>query len=147
MMPVRGEKSVCPHCGSTMARYPHKLNLAMVRSLAELSRYGSANIARIGLTHSQIANFNKLRYWGLADRVPGKRGFWRVTEHGREFLSGRAQVYSLVVTYRNKRERWDGKLVSVRDFAPEGFAQREDYAATRENIAPPPPQFKEGRLF
>ena len=67
-MKQRDESSVCPTCGRKIAKYTHSLNVGMVRALAELERHGSANIARIGLSHSQIANFNKLRYWAWRSR-------------------------------------------------------------------------------
>ncbi|HPV96745.1 MAG TPA: hypothetical protein PLZ78_02835 [Spirochaetota bacterium] len=145
-MKRRDESSVCPTCGRKIAKYTHSLNVGLVRALAVLDRHGSANIARIGLSHSQIANFNKLRYWGLVEPA-AKRGEWRVTAHGKDFLSGRAQVYSQVVTFHNERDRWEGRVITIRDVLPREFAQRSDYAVNREDAAPPPPVFREGRLF
>ncbi len=138
-------RNVCPHCGGLVAKYPHFLSKTLALALAKIHNYGQANITRIDLTHTQINNFGKLRYWGLVERVHDQAGWWRITPAGRDFLSGRLQVYRCVWTFRNERERFDGELITIHDVLP-GYATRKDFAVSRENVEQPP-AWKDGKLF
>ena len=98
---------------------------------------GEASLADLGLTRNQVDNFQKLRYWGLVEKVhreDGTRvaGVWRVTREGYAFLSGR-RVYRAVWTYRGEFECADDEdgfrvpTVAARDVSP-FYVQRAVYA-------------------
>jgi hypothetical protein len=40
--------------------------------------------------HSVAIRFAYMRRMGVIDKIPGKHGFWELTEFGREFVRGRA---------------------------------------------------------
>jgi hypothetical protein len=84
-----------------------------------------------------VDNFQKLRYWGLVEKVhreDGTRvaGVWRVTREGYGFLAG-GRVYRAVWTYRGEFECADDEdgnrvwTVAARDVSP-FYEQRPEYA-------------------
>jgi hypothetical protein len=84
----------CPTCGAKIVRYRHTMNRGLVGGLVALAEAGGeASLADLGLTRNQVDNFQKLRYWGLVEKVhrdDGTRvaGVWRVTLAGYRFLVG-----------------------------------------------------------
>ena len=86
----------------------------------------------LGLTHSQLANWQKLRYWGLIFKQEGDQdGIWRLADAGVAFLGG-ARVRARVWTYRGRMiearpEDPVEKEVTIGELVP-GFQLREDYA-------------------
>lgn len=124
----------CPHCGAKMVVYHHGLTQGLVVSLAALMRAGGcANIDRIGLTSNQRNNFQKLRYWGLAERTD-QAGVWKVPELGYRFMTGQNSVPQMMKTYRGKVVGSEGVWVWVHDF-PELVSHQDinDFRAMREN--------------
>ena len=132
------DPDLCPTCGAKIVRYRHTMNKALVTGLATLAAAGGeASLADLGLTRNQVDNFQKLRYWGLVEKVhreDGTRvaGVWRVTREGYAFLSGR-RVYRAVWTYRGEFECADDEdgfrvpTVAARDVSP-FYVQRAEYA-------------------
>lgn len=139
--PRKRRPRTCPHCGAKMVEYRHSLNAGLVTALRRLrdaggdsgaSGGGEANLADLGLTRNQWDNFQKLRYFDLVEQVEvdgrRKRGVWRVTERGRDWLDGAIRVPMRAVTYRGERVAYEGPAVTPNDLSP-GFAHRETYAA------------------
>lgn len=101
----------CERCGAKMLKYRHKLNKPMVRALLKIySVYGEnpVRISEVGLTHNQICNFQKLRYWGLVDKFKdnaGDRrgGVWFITMKGSLFLENRCALPLRVWTWRGEK--------------------------------------------
>ena len=117
----------CPQCGSKIIRYKHVLNKSLVDALNILARIGKpANIAQINLTHNQICNFAKLRYWGLV-RKENENGAWAVTMRGYGFLAGYESLPRYVISYRGQTFGYDGELVCALDFFDEKYWKRPDY--------------------
>ena len=59
----------CPMCGQRIATYKHKLNKVLISALFKLRDHGGkGKIDNLGLTHSEFANMQKLRYFGLVDK-------------------------------------------------------------------------------
>jgi hypothetical protein len=117
----------CPHCGAKMVEYRHRLSRPLVSALARLEKAGGrANIAEIGLTHNQVCNFQKLRYWGFVWKVGN--GEWELTEHGREFLNHGVPTYTNAITFRGKQVRMEGKAIYARELLPESYQRREEFA-------------------
>lgn len=125
----------CSECGAKTVEYKHTLSKGLVRALDMLSGAGGGpiNINRLGFTHSQAANFQKLRYWGLVAMVYDEKGdrlagVWQITPAGILFLGEVTKQHRSVWTYRSNVVRFEGPLVDMRDVDPE-YRQREDYAA------------------
>jgi len=84
-------------------------------------------------THSQMANFQKLQYWGLiephvTDANYRKRGWWRVTMAGYEFLSGMKPARLKAITFNKRVRRHEGAIAYVEQLTG-GWKYRGDYAA------------------
>ncbi len=87
MKPVEG---VCPCCGRKITVYKHVLNQRLIAGLRALySVGGSATLRDVsewrGLTYSESANFQKLRYFGLVEK---EKRTYRITQRGKDFLFG-----------------------------------------------------------
>lgn len=110
---TRGTK-VCPCCQQRQIEYGHMLNEGLVRALFktyQLARTAPTHLNEVGLDHNQLANFQKLQYWGLAEMSPHngrrRRGWWRVTPAGEEFLRLNRTVARKVWTYRGAVTSFD----------------------------------------
>ncbi len=90
------KECLCPTCGAKMVRYRHQLNEGLCLAMAEFFRRFQGNRGQVaevkGLSHNQLANWQKLRYWGLIEKANEegneKGGWWRITGLGAEFLRG-----------------------------------------------------------
>lgn len=130
------EKRHCSACGAKTVEYRHRLGGALGTGLVRLAHAGGGpvNLKDLGLTRNQWDNFQKLRYFGLAEQVhreDGTRvaGVWRITPKGQSFVEGDQRVAEYIWTYRGKAVRSEGNPVGIRDLAA-GYDQREDYAAS-----------------
>lgn len=138
-----------PLCDATTVSYRHKLNRGLVAGLRRLDEAGGlSKLAEINLTHWQVTDFQRLRYFGLVEkfRQDGKRvkGMWSITPRGREFLAETVRVRGTAITFRNRLVGIEDELVDFR--AAEGVAdykQVADYACDAE----PAPEFKPGDLL
>lgn len=73
---------------------------------------GRARLDGMGLNNTQFANFQKLRYFGLA--IPtSNNNEWQITDHGIWFLQGRIQVPQFVVTKNANVIRQCSELVFI----------------------------------
>lgn len=133
----------CDCCGNKITAYTHNLNKPLIGALRQLVDFyddggGHCNLARdLKLTHNQLANFQKLKYFGLVLDVPDG---WIPTIHGREFIHGAEKVYNPVATFKNEvlpfsHPAWQTHskpvLVGVRDVDEASYKQREAYASEK----------------
>lgn len=126
---------ICTSCGAKLRQYKHSLNELLIQALATLAAAGGCtNIARIGLTHNQICNFAKLRYWHLIARY-GSEGIWRITSRGYKFLSGAIEIQKSVITYRGELVGFAGELINVHDYLDGSYMRRVDYALNSINTS------------
>ena len=132
----RMKPQICPHCKAIMKVYSHKLNRPLAQALFRLATRpnGRGSISHIGLTHSQICNFHKLRYWELVEKIEG--GVWQVTNFGRMFLENTYPVYERVLSYRGKLSSVDknSKQVKFSDYLDFKYERREDYVQNSTGI-------------
>ena len=129
-----GHKKICEHCGATMVEYKHGLSKGLIRSLAIVAvafkDTEPHEIKDMGLDYTNRCNFQKLRYWGLVEKVgdkDSKGGLWRITENGMAFVSGELSVPKFVWTYRGDIDRYEGKDIWITDVS-EGWKYRPEYA-------------------
>lgn len=132
-------RRTCPHCAALMVEYRHNLNRGLAEALTtawERNGLKPFNPAHIPwLTHNQLANWQKLRYWQLIQQEgdKAKGGLWSVTDLGRLWIMGRARVPKLVWTYRSEPvDHPDGvtpapSLVGIDDVLP-GYNSRVVHA-------------------
>lgn len=133
--------AVCPCCASKLVRYRHSLNVALLTGLRALADAGGEqNLKELGLTRNQWDNFQKLRYWGLVEQVEvdgiHKRGVWRMTRRGYDWLAGDLKLPKTAITFRGKTVAMDGDRVSPDDIC-ELYDKREDYARDAEPLRRP----------
>lgn len=128
-----GEGTSCPCCGQMVKRYKRKLYGAMIERLARAyNRFGMAPFHLMrDFNGEHPGDFAKLRYWGMieeqANTNTNKRtsGYWRVLPLGREFLAGRASVFSDADVLLGDLVGLSGTMVTVSDVMGETFNFKE----------------------
>ena len=112
---------ICPHCGRKMVTYKHKLNRVLLNDLFKLRACGGSGRGdELGLTNSQFANMQKLKYFGLIDK---DKRVYILNDLGIAFLEGEAKVPRAVYTRFNE-------VVDQED--PIYIYQVENYAQAKE---------------
>ncbi len=136
----------CPCCGLLVKEYRRSINYSMVMALRTFYKLGP------GLYHHQSVimkqkgfqgnDYAKLRFWGFLkqkkkDPENGDKsasGYWQITSEGIEFLFGRAHVQKYSVVFDNRRIRFEGDPVDVKDCLGESFS----YSKLMEGLEPRP---------
>ncbi len=141
-------RRVCPECGHVTCVYSHHLNAPIVSALRALvdfyeDRRRPANLQKDlpGLTKNQFANFQKLQYFFLAQRVPGQG--WVPKREGIDFVYGRTAIRDLALTFGRsilgyEHRAWaDRKIRTVRvwDVDSRSYKKPPEYKA--EKSGPP----------
>lgn len=124
----------CPCCGRLVKRYHNKLKGSMARWLVALCRlssdgafvdqklvFATAHRAESGAHRD---DYHLLERWGLTEPEAGdgaRAGFWRPTDKGRSFVSGRTSVPAYCVTLYGHVEGFEGDEVTIRDVVGRGF--------------------------
>lgn len=122
-------------CGAKVMEHRHRLNRVLASALRKISRAGIGPHhinEKFGMTHSELDNFQKLRYFGLiakSYREDGTRmlGWWQITPKGRMFADGIGYCYPAVWTWRNEPVRFEGEPIEISDVSPD-VDQLEDYS-------------------
>ncbi len=133
-------KQVCACCKQSMIEHKQMLGRGLVKSLVAAYSMRGQNVFRVselGLTHSEQANWQKLRYWNLAEKVPGCPGKWSITETGIFFLFSEYRLPHVVWTYRGEVVDTDrSKLVGPQD-CWDGYRQRGLWMEQARDRNPP----------
>jgi hypothetical protein len=132
---VKKNKSTCPTCGQGVEEHRHSLNVGIVEALLDFYKRFGKNPGRVSdviKEHNKACNWQKLRYFGLTEIYvttsnARKRGWWRVTSLGEEFILGKVKIQRMVWTFNAKILRGEGAFVSISDVI-EGYMYRLDYA-------------------
>ena len=110
----------CPVCQRTVKVISRKINSSMAMWLVELYCYTQHHRPADGWVHAvqalsnQQREHSKLRYWGLVEEKPGKRGFWRITSKGCDFVLGQVQVPRACCVLHNRPFMWSVELTDIR---------------------------------
>jgi len=123
-------RKICSCCGQRMPRkYSHSLNRPLCEALVELylAPGHKGVISKLNISHSQINNFHKLRYWGLIESIPGTRE-WIVTELGWLFICGKTEIPICVFTVNNERVDVGSFTRKITGLLSPGWQSRIDYA-------------------
>ena len=124
----------CPCCNQFVKRYKRKLNSSMAHALVLIYKFFEHNKDRwlhvpsyLSTVSSSAAarggDWSKLRYWGLILPQKGTRedgservGNYRITELGKQFITGQAQVRKHVYLYNQEALPYDdGEKTSIRE--------------------------------
>lgn len=124
---------VCHECGAKLVEYRFTFNRGLAVFLSRL--FNADRPTRtddLGLTYAQRTNSQKLRYWNLAEPVVNptterRRGWWQITEKGKQFVRGAIKIPRHAITKRNVVQRLEGEEIAFSEFA-EGYEVRGDYA-------------------
>lgn len=86
------------------------------------------------LSHSEFANLQKLKYFGLLEKywLKGLRhkGYWKITKVGGEFLRNERSVPKMVKTLDNQVVECSDELVKINEFYNNAYSQdywQEDF--------------------
>jgi hypothetical protein len=99
----------CNHCGHIKSAYSHRLNTSLVSALRKLVDEYQATLSPVlpkrleamGLTHCQIANFQKLQHFELIEMLK-KGGGWLPTQKGLGFIFGNIPCVEYVISFENE---------------------------------------------
>lgn len=130
----------CETCGAKIVKYWHSLNKPLCSAIIKIYRLHGVNkyvkVSDLGFTHNQLANFQKLRYWGLVRKMEeeplAKGGFWCITDYGEMFVKGEIRIPKRVETYRSKATGEAEGLVLISDIV-EGYQYKKDYVMGAKN--------------
>lgn len=133
---------ICPCCGNKITAYTHNLNKPLVSALRQLTDFyeknkTGCNIERdLRITHNQIANFQKLKYFNL---VANTKNGWVPTQLAFDFISNEIGVFSPVATFKDqilpidhpawKTHNGGQILFMVKDVDQDSYKKREDYSS------------------
>lgn len=127
-------KSRCPHCGATVHEYRHKLSAPLAYSLYALWQHGGkARAIDLEITHTQINNFHKLKYWTLVDQAGDCE--WEITDAGKLWLTGKITLPEYALSYRGETRRLEGRMIGIQDHLDEKYWNTIDYATNRSTPA------------
>jgi hypothetical protein len=138
-------KENCPHCGQSVMKHKHSLSLAMVETLAK-SLSGDFHLRKdLNLTKNEYHNFQKLKYFKLVE-MTGKAGYWKLSDKGSLFLSGKLSVPKWVQTFNNKVTDWSSDRILRQDIDVDFHWKKiEDYRTDAEPAFPQDDLFRGGR--
>lgn len=123
----------CECCGAKIVEYKHILNKGLVSALYELQRHKEpVPLTALAISRNQWTNFQKLRYWGLAEKEVRENGTgtgqWFITSIGSSFIRGDLAVPMNAWTFRGETVRLDGNDVMFRDVFRNDYRRRKNYA-------------------
>lgn len=149
-------QETCPHCGHQETAYAHPLNRGLVLAFKAMTEFylktkKPCNVAKnLDLSHNQLANFQKLRHFGLVwDTAEG----WFPTELGLSWYRGECSIQNPAGSLSNKvlpdyHEAWKThskkrKAVRISDYVDMTYKQRADYASERATREATPSLFNQ----
>ena len=134
-------KRICEYCGAKIVQYKHGLSKSLMRVLYRIIKdcngeVGIFEFKNIKLSYNEGSNFQKLRYWGLIEKVgddEGKGGTWMLTQTGLSFACGELSLQKFAKTYRGELVCHEGEDVKIEDITG-GWKWRIDYAREAEPL-------------
>jgi hypothetical protein len=131
---IENEGGHCPVCDRWGKIYSRSINKSMAKSLIWLCNAKSDDLGWVDVPNTGpqwVVRTNQLptlRWWGLVERKPNddddKRkysGFWKVTQHGMDFVYKNTRVPKKVFTYSGEVEAQSVETVSIEECFKELF--------------------------
>jgi hypothetical protein len=124
----------CPCCNQYTKVYRRQINSGMARSLIAMYLHGPQGQwvhlpTQVG---ARSREEGKLRYWGLVEEQVtvqrddgGRAGYWRLTDAGRDWVTGKSTVPKFASVYNNTVLRHYGEQVSISDALGSKFNYNE----------------------
>lgn len=109
-------KELCPNCGASMMINKYSMNKTLLRSLIKITRNPGKTAKEINFTKSEYSVYTKLKWWGFIEQL--EDGLWRVTQAGKDFLSGKTLASKEVGYFRNKLVYASEEKISVWQIVP-----------------------------
>lgn len=112
----------CPACDQFAKVYRRKINAGMAHALIEMYRHAKTDwfylppITRRWQGRDEAG----LRYWGLIEEATepredgGRKGWWRVTSDGEQFVRGTTTQPMYALVYDGKVLGFDGNRAGIR---------------------------------
>lgn len=122
-----------------MVAYRHRLNKNLIDALFKLySCKDYCGVISKILDHNQIANFQKLKYWGLIEKTQVS-GEWKLTYLGVEFIHGNKTMPEFVFSYRGEIlattiEDPQPKQVTFSSYLPYSYDKQPDYINSEKSL-------------
>lgn len=102
------EIQICTCCGQKIVSYRHRLNKTLLNCLYKLSRKKIGSLKELGLTNNEFANFQKLKYFGLVDKI---KSSYILTLKGKKFINGEETAPSYVITKNGYVEEYGPEIL------------------------------------
>lgn len=127
------EGASCPCCTQLARLYRRPINSGMARSLIKMWRVGGLDWQHIPTSvGARSREEGKLRYWGLIEEEieirrddGGRAGWWRVTNHGYDWIHGLTFVQKYAWIYDGGLRRLDGPLINIQQALGSKFDLRD----------------------
>lgn len=113
---------ICPCCEQKVKVYKRQITSSMAHQLVSLAKVKTVGYIHVEKWRSIVNNsggtmgggeHSRLQFWGLIE-TSGK-GYWRITNDGREFAFGYGTVQKFARVYNNTFLGFDGPQVSIQD--------------------------------
>lgn len=122
------EGSHCMCCGQMVRQYRRKLSRPMAQALTIFYQHGGTREYVHGprVLGTMRGEEARLSYWGLTEELKerrpdgGRRGFWRVTLKGEDFLEGRIVVPEYALVYNSTFQGLRGKKIDIKQALKNG---------------------------
>jgi len=138
--------SICERCQSKLVEYTHTMSNMLASILERFtidSKGAEMEFSKTSMTHTQIANAQKLKYWELIEKGTTPNT-WKVTLKGIQFLNNMIAISQQVRTFRGKRLGYSREIVYFNQLTGHSYETRQDYA--REAIPIKTPEGEQMRL-
>jgi hypothetical protein len=138
------EGATCPCCKQFVKSYKRKVTSAMAYSLIILNKHNPKTgetpkefhlqdqATNLKLSIKMVADFPKLRYWGLVVQLKGYRddgssrnGKYYITDKGIKFIKKQETIVKYMHVYNNKHYKSSGKIVNILDCLGSKFNYNE----------------------
>ncbi len=113
----------CCCCGQDVKLYERTWSRQMAKDLIALYHLGpGAHHYRSFITGSAPGDYAKPRWWGMMipeekndDPKKKSSGYWRITEHGKDFVEERVQVPRVALVFDKKFFGYEGEDIGIRE--------------------------------
>lgn len=135
----------CDHCGAKVMEYWHRLTPGLIGALVKARTHVADTginffqTNELGLTHSELCNWSKLRHHGLVVKHHDEDGNfdgWLLSKRVGPFMRNEIAIPIRVKTFRNKTIDHDEKLVYLRDIYKEDLPYFENIESIDREIHP-----------
>ena len=117
--------TICPTCGLKKVVYKTHLSRVVIDLAVKLHERGQpARASELCPGLSERTNSYKNQFWGfitpyVTPELKARRGWWQLTEKGKDFVAGKIYVKKTALTLNSEVLGFEGELVSIKDLIPE----------------------------